>query len=73
MPQPDHPPVRIRPGAGRQSYRLRVYGDDGWEWLGGARRTDARGVLSDRVRLPAGALVQVYSLRNGITSLAVRV
>jgi hypothetical protein len=64
---------QIRPGSGRQSYRLRVYGDDGWEWLGGTRMTDARGVLSVQVRLPAGALVQVYSLQNGFASLAIRV
>lgn len=63
---------QIRPGSGPQSYRLRVYGDDGWEWLGGARTTDARGVLSARVRVPAGSLVQVYALRSGLTSLAVR-
>jgi hypothetical protein len=63
----------IRPGAGRQAYRLRVYRDGAWEWLGGTRTTDARGVISVQVRVPAGALVQAYSLRNGVASLAVRV
>jgi hypothetical protein len=35
--------------------------------------TDGRGVLSVRVRAPAGALVQAYALRSGLVSLAVRV
>jgi Cellulase (glycosyl hydrolase family 5) len=64
---------QIRPGSGRQAYRLRVYREGGWQWLGSTRTTDARGVLSVQVRVPAGTLVQVYSLRNGLTSLAVRV
>jgi hypothetical protein len=64
---------QIRPGAGRQSYRLRVYSGGSWEWLGGTATTDGRGVLSVRVRVPAGSLVQLYSLRDGATSLTVRV
>jgi hypothetical protein len=64
---------QIRPGSGRQTYRLRVYRDGGWEWLGGTRSTDARGVLSPRVRVPAGSLVQAYALPSGLASLAVRV
>jgi hypothetical protein len=64
---------QIRPGAGRQSYRLRVYRDASWQWLGGAGTTDARGVLSVSARVPVGSLVQLYSLRGGATSLAVRV
>jgi hypothetical protein len=64
---------QIRPGTGRLSYRLRVYRRGSWEWLGGSRTTDARGVLSVKVRVPAGSLVQLYSLRDGATSLAVRV
>jgi hypothetical protein len=64
---------QIRPGAGRQSYRLRVYRGGSWEWLGGAGTTDARGVLSVKARVPAGSLVQLYSMRDGATSLAVRV
>jgi hypothetical protein len=63
---------QIRPGTGRQAYRLRVRLAGGWTWLGGARSTDARGGLSVKVRVPAGALVQVYSLRDGVVSLAVR-
>ena len=64
---------QIRPGSGRQAYRLRVYRGGSWEWLGGTRMTDARGVFSVKVRLPAGSLVQLYSVRDGTAGLAVRV
>jgi hypothetical protein len=64
---------QIRPGTGRQSFRLRVYRGGAWEWLGETRTTDARGMLSLKVRLPAGSLVQLYAERDGATSLAVRV
>ena len=64
---------QIRPGAGRQAYRLRVYRGGAWAFLGGTRTTDARGAFSVKVRLPAGSLVQVYSVRGGAASLAVRV
>ncbi|HYI73634.1 MAG TPA: glycosyl hydrolase [Gaiellaceae bacterium] len=64
---------QIREGTGRQTYRLRVYRNGGWVWLGGTRTTDARGAFSVKVRVPDGALVQLYAVRNGTTSLAVRV
>jgi hypothetical protein len=64
---------QIRPGAGRQAYRLRIYRGDSWSWLGGTRMTNARGVLTVQVRAPAGSLVQLYSLRDRAPSLAVRV
>jgi Glycosyl hydrolase catalytic core len=64
---------QIRPGSGPQSYRLRIYRDDGWTWLGGTRVTNARGVLSVQVRAPAGSLVQLYSLGDRAPGLAVRV
>jgi hypothetical protein len=63
---------RIRTGDGRRAYRLRIQRGGTWTWLGGTRTTDARGVLSVRLRIPAGALVQVYSLRDRVASLAVR-
>jgi Glycosyl hydrolase catalytic core len=63
----------IRPGSGPKAYRLRIYRSDGWGWLGGTRFTNAKGVFTVQVRLPAGALVQVYSVRDRAAGLAVRV
>jgi Glycosyl hydrolase catalytic core len=64
---------QIRPGSGRRTYRLRVYRNEGWAWLGATRTTNARGVLTVQVRVPEGSLVQLYSLRDRAPSLAVRV
>ncbi|HEX4747547.1 MAG TPA: hypothetical protein VFU99_11780 [Gaiellaceae bacterium] len=64
---------QIRPGSGRQAYRLRVSRGTGWAWLGGVRQTDTRGMLAVRVRLAPGSLVQVYAVRQRAASLAVRV
>jgi hypothetical protein len=64
---------QIRPGKGPRQYRLRIYRNGEWSWLGGARTTDANGVLTLRVPVPAGALVQLYSLEDGAAGLAVRV
>jgi hypothetical protein len=63
----------IRPRSGPQAYRLRIYRADGWGWLGGTRLTNAKGVFTVQVRLPAGALVQLYSVRDRAASVAVRV
>jgi Glycosyl hydrolase catalytic core len=63
---------QIRPGSGRQAYRIRVRRGGAWAFFGGPRSTDARGAFSVKVRLPAGSLVQVYSVRDGSASLAVR-
>ena len=63
----------IRPGSGPKAYRLRIYRSDGWSWLGGTHLTNARGVFTVKVRLPAGALVQLYSVRDRAAGIAVRV
>jgi hypothetical protein len=64
---------QVRPGAGAQRYRLRVYRGGGWIWLGPTRTTNARGVVSVQMRVPAGSLVQLYALDERAASLAVRV
>lgn len=64
---------RIRPRAGPQQYRIRIWREGGWSWLGGTRATNARGVLSVTVRAPVGSLVQLWSVRDRAASLAVRV
>jgi hypothetical protein len=52
---------QVRPGRGRQSYRLRFAAGAGWRWLPGRRVTDARGYLTLRLRLPRGAQAQLWS------------
>ena len=64
---------QIRPRSGPQSYRLRILRGGGWSWLGGTRVTNARGVLSVRVRVPAGSVVQLWSVRDRTASLSIRV
>ena len=64
---------QIRPGTGPQRYRLRIRRGGAWSWLGGVRVTDANGVLAPRVPVPAGSLVQLYSVEDRAGGLAVRV
>ena len=52
---------QVRPGSGRQEYRLRSTRGGGWRWLGGIRTTSSRGYFIVRVRLPRGASVQLWS------------
>jgi Beta-galactosidase len=54
---------QVRPRTGPQPYRLQLVRRDGsTAWLGGVRRTTARGFLTARV--PRGATVRLYSVRN---------
>ena len=64
---------QIRLRSGPQQYRLRILRGGRWSWLGGTRVTSARGVLSVTVRAPAGSVVQLWSVRDGATSLSVAV
>jgi hypothetical protein len=52
---------QVRPGTGRQSYRLRFSAGKGWRWLPGRRVTDKRGYFTLRLQLPRGALAQLWS------------
>jgi hypothetical protein len=52
---------QVRPGLGSQTYRLRYRKAGAWRWLGGTRRTSARGYWTLRARLPRGTAVQVWS------------
>jgi len=61
---------QVRPGRGRQTYRLRYSRGGGWRWLGGTRTTSTRGYLTLAVRLPRGASVQVWS--RGSTGVPLR-
>jgi hypothetical protein len=48
---------QIRPGSGVKQYHLRAFRNGRWNWVGGARRTDARGVF--RVAIMAGPNVRL--------------
>jgi hypothetical protein len=52
---------QVRPGHGRQSYRLRFEAGNGWRWLAGRHLTDHRGYLKVKLRLPRGARAQLWS------------
>lgn len=63
---------QIRPRAGLQPYRLRVYRTGRWSWLGEMRWTDARGFFTVTVRATRGSRVKVFSLEDGSYSLELR-
>ena len=52
---------QIRPGLGRQTYRIEVRQGSAWKAIGGTRRTSLRGYFSVRVTLPPGATVRAIS------------
>ena len=54
---------QVRPGSGAHPYRLQLVRPNGSAaWLGGVRRTTARGFLTARV--PRGSVVRLYSVRG---------
>jgi hypothetical protein len=63
---------QIRPGSGRQPFRIRVLDARGERWLGGTRRTNARGFFEVSVPLPRGTAVQVWAVRDRRWSLPLR-
>ena len=64
---------QIRPRAGPQPYRLRIFRGGRWSWLGGVRLTDARGTLTVTVPAPAGSVIRLFSLRDRAYGLELRV
>jgi hypothetical protein len=52
---------QVRPGSGRQTYRLRYSTGGGWRWLGGTRTTSSRGYLTLAVRMRRGTRIQLWS------------
>jgi hypothetical protein len=60
---------QIRPRSGRQPFRVRVRRSGRSSWVGGIRRTDRRGFFSVTLRLPPGALVQIWSQRDRLYSV----
>jgi hypothetical protein len=63
---------QIRPGSGRQPFRVRVVDVGGARWLGVTRRTNPRGFFEVSARLPPGTVVQVWAARDRSWSLPLR-
>ncbi len=55
---------QIRPRAGRQPYRLQRVTKRSKTWLTPIRQTDRRGTFAVSVRVPIGAVVRVWSVRD---------
>jgi hypothetical protein len=63
---------QVRPGSGRRVFRLQLVRANGAAtWLGGVRRTDARGFFTARV--PAGATVRLHWVTRRASGVPVRV
>jgi len=52
---------QVRDGSGRRLFRLQASRGRGWRWLGGMRRTDARGFFRVTVRVPRGTRLRAWS------------
>jgi len=63
----------IRPGEGSQAFRVRVWAQGHWSWVGGLRHTSRRGAYSVTIRAPKGALVQAWWALERAYGLSVRV
>jgi hypothetical protein len=55
---------QIRPRAGRQPYRIQLYTRKRKAWLTPVRSTDRRGTFAVSVRVPIGAVLRVWSVRD---------
>ncbi|HSC91207.1 MAG TPA: hypothetical protein VLB86_06090 [Gaiellaceae bacterium] len=64
---------QVRARSGRQPYRIRQLWRGRWRWVGGTRRTNARGALSIAVRAAAGSRLQVWSPRDRAYGIALTV
>ena len=55
---------QIRPRAGRQPFRVQLWTKTRKRWLTSVRSTNVRGIFATSVRVPIGAVIRVYSLRD---------
>ena len=55
---------QIRPRAGRQPYRVQLWTKSNKRWLTPVRSTDRRGTFAVPVRVPIGAVLRVWSVRD---------
>ncbi len=56
---------QVRPRSGSQTFRIRLEEGDGARFVGGTRRTDANGFFTVTIAARAGALVRIWSPRDG--------
>jgi polysaccharide biosynthesis protein PslG len=63
---------QVRPRSGVQSYRLQVLRARSWRFVGGVRRTTARGFVSVRLDAAPGTLVRLYSPADRAYSATIR-
>jgi hypothetical protein len=59
---------QVRPGSGRRPYRLQQFRYGHWHWVGGTRRTNARGFFQRTVRAGAGSKLRIWSPRDEVFS-----
>jgi hypothetical protein len=55
---------QIRPRSGKQTYRLQQFRKGRWHWVGGTKRTSARGTFATAVRAGKGSKLRVWSPRD---------
>jgi hypothetical protein len=55
---------QVRPRSGRQTFRLQQYRRGRWHWVGGTKRTSARGTFATAVRAGRGSKLRVWSPRD---------
>jgi hypothetical protein len=55
---------QVRIGSGRRVYRLQASRGKGWRWLGGTRRTNARGFFTVTVNIPRGTRLRAWTPRE---------
>ena len=61
---------QVRPRTGKQPYRIRQFRGGRWQWVGGQRWTNGRGVLVARLRAGRGSRIQLFSPRDNSYSTA---
>jgi hypothetical protein len=64
---------QVRAGSGQRPYRLRTLVGGRWTWLAGTRLTDAHGFFAVTVRAAHGSVLQLWSPRDHVYSLELRV
>jgi hypothetical protein len=62
---------QVRPHHGPRPYRLQQLSGGRWDWVGGTRRTNARGFFLRRVDAGRGATFRVWSALDGAFGIAV--
>jgi hypothetical protein len=64
---------QLRAGPGRTPYRIQAYREGIWQTVGGTMNTNPRGFFTRTLRAPAGTLLRVWSPRQQLASLPLRI